>query len=87
MIDLTAAKDMLEDLRTNKCRQVIDWWHNSLIERNIVKVFWADPPLTEQGSHNGLLSSTISSKNKSTVRRVSWLAQKYYKTYFARWFK
>ncbi len=87
MIDLTAAKDILEDLRTNKCRHVIDWWHNSLIDRNVVKMFWADPPLTEQGSHNGLLSSTISSKNKSTVRRVSWLVQKYYKTYIARWFK
>ncbi len=87
LIDLKAAKDILDDLKENKCKQVIDWWHNSLIDRNVVKMFWADPPLTEQGSHNGLLSSTISSKNKNLKRRISWLAQRYYKTYIARWFK
>jgi len=42
---------------------------------------------TEQGSHDGLLSATISSKNKSIQHRIAWLAQKYYKTYITRWFK
>ena len=87
LIDLKAAKDILEDLQTNKCKQVIDWWHNSLIDRKVIKMYWADPPITEQGSHNGLLSAGISTKNKSTQRRIAWLAQKYYKTYITRWFK
>ena len=87
LIDLKAAKDILEDLKTTKCSQVIDWWHNSLLDRNIVKMYWADPPIVEQGSHNGLLSSTISTKKKNTRRRIAWLAQKYYKTYITRWFK
>lgn len=87
LMDLKAATDILEDLKTTKCNFVIDWWHNSLIKRNIVKMYWADPPIVEQGSHNGLMSSTISSQNKNIKRRLSWLAQKYYKTYIARWFK
>lgn len=86
LIDLKAAKDILEDLKTTKCKQVIDWWHNTLIERNVVKMYWADPPLIEQGSHNGILSSTISSEKRSMIRRIAWLAQKYYKTYILRWF-
>lgn len=86
-MDLQAAKNILEDLKTNKCNDVIDWWHNDLIKRNIVKMYWAEPPLTEQGSHNGLLYGTISTKNKNTGRRIAWLAQKYYKTYIRRWFK
>jgi glycosyl transferase family 25 len=87
MIDLQGAKDILQDLQTNKCRQVIDWWHNSLIDRKVIKMYWADPPITEQGSHNGLLSAGISTKKKSVQRRIAWLAQKYYKTYITRWFK
>jgi glycosyl transferase family 25 len=87
LIDLEGAKNILEDLKANKCSQVIDWWHNSMIDRSIIKMYWAHPPITEQGSHNGLLSSTISTQNKSIRRRISWLAQKYYKTYITRWFK
>jgi len=87
MLDLQAAKDILKELETNKCRQVIDWWHNTLIDRKVVSMYWADPPITEQGSHNGMLSAGISTKKKSLQRRIAWLAQKYYKTYITRWFK
>lgn len=66
---------------------MIDWWHNDMIERNVIKMYWAHPALTEQGSHNGLLSAVISTKEKSNKRRISWLAQKFYKTYITRWFK
>jgi glycosyl transferase, family 25 len=81
MIDLRAAERILDDLKTNKCEQVIDWWHNSMIGKGIVRMYWAHPPLVEQGSHNGLMSSTISTKRKNVIRRLSWLAQKYYKMY------
>lgn len=43
-------------------------------------------PFVEQGSHNGLLHFTISSKPRSIFRRISWLAQKFYKYYFRRLF-
>lgn len=87
LIDLQGAKDILEDLEIHKCDQIIDLYHNVLIERKVVKMYWADPPIIEQGSHNGLLSSTISSRRKSFRRRISWLAQKYVKSYIIRWFK
>jgi glycosyl transferase, family 25 len=87
LIDLKAAKDILETLKTRKCCQVIDWWHNTLIKEQVVKMYWAHPALVEQGSHNGLLSSTISSKERSRQRRFRWKAQKFYKMYIYRWFK
>jgi glycosyl transferase family 25 len=87
LIDLKAAKDILENVKTEKCCQVIDWWHNTLIDKKIIKMYWAHPAFVEQGSHNGKLSSTISSKNKSTGRRLRWSAQKFYKMYIYRWLK
>jgi len=87
LIDLAGAKAILKDLETNKCDTVIDWWHNELIQNKIIKMYWAYPAITEQGSHNGLLSSTISTKEKSMKRRVKWLIQKTYKTYFLRYIK
>ncbi len=87
LIDLKAAKDILENLKIKKCCQVIDWWHNTLINDKIIKMYWAHPAFVEQGSHNGLMSSTISSKNKSYGRRLRWNAQKFYKMYIYRWFK
>lgn len=86
LINLAAAKNILEYLKSNKCSEVIDWWHNSLIDKGVIDMYWAHPPLTEQGSHNGLMSSTISTKKKNVKRRVAWLLQKYYKTYFLRFF-
>lgn len=87
MIDLAGAQRILDDLKINKCCQVIDWWHNTLVKNGVVDMYWAHPPLTEQGSHNGLMHSTISSKNRSIVRRIQWIAQKYYRTYIRHIFK
>jgi len=86
MIDQKAAKDILENLKTEKCCQVIDWWHNTLIDHKIIRMYWAHPPFVEQGSHNGRMSSTISSKNKGYIRRIRWNVQKFYKMYVYRWF-
>jgi len=87
LIDLKAAHDILNFSKSDKCCEAIDLWHNTLIERGIIKMYWAYPALTEQGSHNGLMSSTISTKQKNTFRRVRWLVQKFYKTNIWRWFK
>lgn len=84
IIDIEGATKILSDLKTSKCHTVIDWWHNSLIEREIVKMYWAHPPLVEQGSHNGLLCGTISTKPKSLKRRIKWLIQRTYRYYVGR---
>ena len=86
LIDYVGAKNIIEYLESNKCNNVIDLWHNTLIEHNIISMYWAHPSFVEQGSHNGLMHSTISSKPRSIFRRISWLAQKFYKYYFRRLF-
>lgn len=87
LIDLEGAKAALEDLKTRKCNYVIDWWHNTMISNNVIDAYWAHPPILEQGSHNGLMCSTISSKQKSLKRQFAWKAQKLYKTHVLRMFK
>lgn len=87
LLDQKGAQNMLDDLKINKCKQVIDWWHNDLIERKVVKMFWAHPPITEQGSFNGKLPSTISARPRGNIRTIRWEIQKFYKTYLLRWFK
>jgi glycosyl transferase family 25 len=87
LIDQTAVRNIMEDLKVKKCAQVIDWWHNDMIKRGVVRMYWAHPPVIEQGSHNGKMHSTISSKAQNWVRRIGWISQKYYKTYFLRLFR
>lgn len=87
LIDKKAAELMLKDIRIEKCKHVIDWWHNDLIDRKVLKMYWAHPALTEQGSFNGKLPSSISSRNNGIIRRIRWNAQKLYKMYFLRLFK
>lgn len=87
LIDRKAAEIMLNDLKENKCTKVIDWWHNDMIDRGVLKMYWAHPPLTEQGSFNGVHSSSISIRANGSVRRLKWLCQKFVKTYITRWFR
>lgn len=87
MIDKKAAEVMLNDLKERKGTDVIDWWHNDMIKRHVIKMYWAHPPLTEQGSFNGKHSSSISIRSNGYIRRFRWLCQKYFKMYVSRWFK
>jgi glycosyl transferase, family 25 len=87
LIDRIAAQRAIEDLQTTKCGHIIDWWHNQLINRKIVDMYWVHPPLVEQGSHNGMMNASLSAKPASGYRRLAWLVQKYYKMYVRRLFK
>lgn len=84
MIDQKAARKILEDLERNKCNLVVDWWHNDLIKRDVVKMYWAHPPLIEQGSSNGVFASSMSLNNNGLLQRLKWTAQKFYKMYILR---
>lgn len=79
LIDMKAAEAMLANLQIDKCDLPLDWWHNKLIDKGVIKMYWAHPPLVEQGSHNGMTFGSISSRNKSTFRKFKWLCQKTYK--------
>lgn len=86
IVDYKAAEIMLNDLKNSKCDTALDWWHNILVNKGLIKMYWAHPPLVEQGSHNGLLYGTISTKPKSLKRRIKWIVQKIYKYYIIRLF-
>lgn len=86
LIDRKGAEIILNDLKTTKCDSIIDWWHNKLIQRKCIKMYWLHPAIVEQGSHNGMLSAGISSKNKSIKRRISWIVNKTFKLTFRRLF-
>ena len=79
IVDRVGIERMLADLKSKPCDTVIDWWHNDMIDRGVIKMYWAHPVLTEQGSHNGKLNAGISSKNASVFRQLKWKVQKAYK--------
>ena len=87
IIDHFAASKILEYTKKMKCNNVIDWWHNHLIHHGIVDMYWAHPPIVEQGSHNGKMQGTISTKSKSVFRLFSWELQKFYKSIIGRLFE
>jgi len=86
IIDLIAARNIIEDLKKNKCYLPIDHWHNNLCSRGIISIYWVHPPLMEQGSHNGMTYGTMSTKMNTSWRRIRWEAQKLYKYYIRRIF-
>ena len=79
MIDKKAANAMLDYLKHSKCNEVIDWWHNRLLEKKLIKMYWAHPPLTEQGSFNGKMPSSIAVRSEGNWRSIKWSLQKFYK--------
>ncbi len=83
IINKKAAFNMINDLEINKCNDVIDWWHNDMIDRGVIQMYWAHPALTEQGSHNGKLHAGISSKKANFFRQIRWQIQKAYKVFLS----
>jgi glycosyl transferase family 25 len=81
LIDNTAAKNIIDRLKQHKCDKVIDHWHNDLIDENVFKMYWAHPACVEQGSINGKMSANNSTQRAGIIRRISWIAHKFYKQY------
>lgn len=86
LMDKEAVQKAMDYCYQFKCGFLPDWFHNELIEKKIVKMYWAQPPIVEQGSHNGILSSSISSKAKSNKRIVQWKIRRFFKTVIGRLF-
>ncbi len=68
MIDYNAAKLMLEKAKQEKIGVPIDWWHNDLIKRGLLNVYWCHPAIALQLSHNGKFASMIDDKPYGKVR-------------------
>lgn len=85
IIDLIGATICINQLKKKKCDTIVDLWHTRLVQQQLVKMYWAHPPIVEQGSHNGKMPSTIYDRGKK-FRRTRWVFQKIYKMYIRRLF-
>lgn len=84
LMDRSGVEKTMEFVYSEKCGHLPDWLHNELIEKGILTMYWAQPPIIEQGSHNGILSSSISSKAKSNKRILRWKTRRFIKTVLGR---
>jgi glycosyl transferase family 25 len=83
LVDLKGASAMLESAKKEKCVKAIDIWHNKILQKGEIDMYWSHPPLVEQASHNGKMNSLI----QQSRSRTQWLVQKFYKMYILRWFR
>lgn len=79
MIDIKAAKKIIQHIYHQKCNKPIDWVHHELIVNKTLNVYWSHPPIAEQKSHNGKMQSLIDHKRNGFFRRISFFLQKIYK--------
>jgi len=77
IVDLEAAKSVVEEVKKNKCAQVSDWFWTHLVSSNIVDLYYLHPTVASQGSHNGRLGSLFAGVNRRG--RLSYYIQKAYK--------
>jgi glycosyl transferase, family 25 len=79
IVDLQAAKNMLQDVYRNKTDLTIDWYHNYCVTKGIINMLWIHPTIAIQGSINGMINSSISSRRTNYLRISSFYLQRAYK--------
>lgn len=76
LIDRIAAENILNYTLEHKCNQIIDWHYNTIAAKGLMQIFWCNPAIVEQGSHNGKFSSALSNRKSNLIRRISYSIQK-----------
>jgi glycosyl transferase, family 25 len=79
LIDLTAAKIILEYGNRTKVNFCMDWVHNELSDKGSLKIYWCHPAIAEQQSHNGKIQSLLDEKKQGKYYRLKYFLQKVYK--------
>lgn len=79
IVDLEAAKRILEKIKTTKCDLPIDWFHNLCASQKSIEIFWAHPTIATQGSLLGSIKSMIDNKPAHIWRILSFRLQRWYK--------
>lgn len=77
-INNNAARMILDNARTQKCKQPIDLYHCQLLKQGLLTYLWCQPTIASQGSFVGLFGSTISTK-KYKMEKLRWKLLKTYK--------
>jgi len=79
IIDNECAKNILLEIKNNKCSQPIDWFHNQCANKDLISIYWCHPAIAIQGSLNGAMPSMIDDKKFGYTRIVLFSIQKAYK--------
>jgi glycosyl transferase family 25 len=79
MVDFEAAKLMLAQAQQNKIGCPIDWWHNELINKGLLNVYWCHPTISRQQSHNGRFASLIDDTPHGLLRIITYNLKIFYK--------
>ena len=79
LLNLNAAKTILQYAYHEKCGTVLDWFHNEFSDKGLLGIYWCHPPVAEQQSHNGKVFSLLDEKKQGYFYRVKFFLQKKYK--------
>lgn len=85
VINLNAAKTILNKLSKEKCDVPIDWYHDLLLKEGTITYLWCHPAIATQGSYTGAFYSSLSSKS-NTLLKLRWWFKKNYK-HLLYWFR
>ncbi|MBR1409606.1 MAG: glycosyltransferase family 25 protein [Prevotella sp.] len=78
LMNLNAAKAIMESVSKSKCDVPIDWYHNQLQKAGVILYLWCHPSIATQGSFTGEFFSSLSSKS-NTLLALRWWFKKHYK--------
>ena len=78
IININAARMILDDACTQKCKLAIDLYHSQLLEQGKLTYLWCQPTIASQGSFVDILGSTLSTK-KIEMEKLRWKILRTYK--------
>ncbi|BDY13443.1 glycosyltransferase family 25 protein [Hydrogenimonas cancrithermarum] len=82
IVNLEAAKKMLEFLELNKYDYPIDHMHTKMSQHGFIDIYWLQPPLALQGSKNGMFDSFLSGNRRTGVAgQIAWFFKQRYHEY------
>ena len=79
LLDLDAAKAIIGRVHKERCSTTIDWFHNECADHGEISIYWCEPPIAEQLSHNGGVASLLAERSDGVLRRWSFAIQRWYK--------
>lgn len=79
IMDQKAARAILQKVAEEKMGIPIDWFHNLCESDGLLNIYWAQPTICCQRSHNGTMPSLIDKKEYNWWKRIKFLIHKKYK--------
>ncbi len=76
-----AAMRFLEKAEAHRVSLATPHFHNTFFATGAVELWWREPAIAEQGSHNGKFDSLLTPRRTGLMRRPRWLARKAFQLY------